>query len=99
MKRLFYFSILILQLVSLPACSIYRSADRAEFESDAPSIRIKSVQKISCSRQSVALQASQSRLVTTVADEFVWEHRLDSQSIYESTNLKGTYCLYDIEFE
>lgn len=94
MKRLFLFVFLFLS-----ACSIYRSADRADFESDASELRIKSLQKTTCSQISIASQAEQSRLVTSIGDEFLWEHRLTSESIYESTDLKGTYCLYDVEFE
>lgn len=94
MKRLFLFVFLFLS-----ACSIYRSADRAEFESDAPALRIKSLQKTTCSQTSIAPQSQQSRLLTTINNEFLWEHRLSEQSLYESTDLKGTYCLYDVEFE
>jgi hypothetical protein len=95
MKRLFLF--LILMICS--SCSIYKSADRNSFESDAPAIKIKSLQKMTCSAQSLATEASQSRLLTTIDDEFLWEHKIQENSYYESTDLKGTYCLYDVTFE
>lgn len=93
-KRLFLFSIFI-----LTSCSIYRSADRNDFESESPQLRIKSLQKQSCSNETLASEASQSRLLTTVNDEFLWEHVVLQKSYYESTDLKGTYCLYDVTFE
>jgi hypothetical protein len=93
-KRLFLFSVFL-----LTSCSIYRSADRNNFESESPQIRIRSLQKQSCSNQTLASSASQSRLLTTFNDEFLWEHVIQSTSVYESTDLKGNYCLYDVTFE
>ena len=81
------------------SCSIYKSADRNNFESEAPTFKIKSLQKTTCSGQSLASEASQSRLLTTIDDEFLWEHKIQQNSFYESTDLKGTYCLYDVTFE
>lgn len=94
MKSFFFVSIL-----TLSSCSVYRSADRAEFENDSPQIVIHSLQKISCSKNTVATIANQSRLLTTVDDEFLWEYSIESQTVFESTNLKGTYCLYDVKFQ
>ncbi|MES2801111.1 MAG: hypothetical protein V4654_01345 [Bdellovibrionota bacterium] len=93
-KRLFLFL-----LLALSSCSIYRSADRADFESESPSLKIKSLQKITCSQQSLANEATQSRLITTINDEFLWEHQVQNIPHYESSDLKGTYCLYDVTFE
>lgn len=94
MKRLFLFLFLL-----TTSCSIYKSADRNNFESEAPTLKIRSLQKMTCSAQSIAPEASQSRLLTTIHDEFLWEHQIQNNSFYESTDLKGTYCLYDVTFE
>ncbi len=99
MKRLFLFLFLIATAGSVMSCSIYKSADRNNFESEAPTFKIKSLQKTTCSGQSLASEASQSRLLTTIDDEFLWEHKIQQNSFYESTDLKGTYCLYDVTFE
>lgn len=99
MKRLFLFLFLALSSCAVLSCSIYKSADRNNFESDAPTLKIKSLQKIACSAQSLAAEASQSRLLTTIDNEFLWEHQIQKNSYYESTDLKGTYCLYDVTFE
>ena len=93
-KRLFLFLFL-----TLSSCSIYKSADRADFESESPTFKIKSLQKTTCSGQSLASESSQSRLITTVNDEFLWEHQVQQHPYYESNDLKGTYCLYDVTFE
>lgn len=94
MKRLFLFLFLVTS-----SCSIYRSADRNNFESEAPALKIKSLRKTSCSNETVAHEASYSRLVTVVEDEFVWQHDLGQTTYFESTNLKGTYCFYDVTLE
>ncbi|WP_409477534.1 hypothetical protein [Pseudobdellovibrio sp. HCB154] len=99
MKRLFLFLFLVSSFSSIFSCSIYKSADRNNFESEVPTFKIKSLQKQTCSAQSIASEASQSRLLTAIDDEFLWEHQIQQNSFYESTDLKGTYCLYDVTFE
>ena len=98
-KRLFLFLFVALSLSSFFSCSIYKSADRNNFETDSPSIKIKSLRKTSCSGESIAREASYSRLITVVADEFVWQHDVNEVTYFESTNLKGTYCFYDVTLE
>lgn len=95
MKRLFLF----LYLVSTASCSIYKSADRNDFETESPTFKIKSLQKIDCSGKTLATESTQSRLITTIDDTFLWEHQVQETPIYESNDLKGTYCLYDVTFE
>lgn len=99
MKRLFLFLIWLSALSLFSSCSIYRSADRNDFETESPSFKIKSLQKMNCSNESLAEAASQSRFVITVNDTFLWEHQVNQISYYESNDLKGNYCLYDVTFE
>ena len=95
MKRLFLF----LFLVSITSCSIYKSADRNDFEKESPTFKIKSLHKTACSQETIASEASHSRLITVVDDEFVWQHDVRQMTYFESTDLKGTYCFYDVTFE
>lgn len=98
-KRLSLWPLIIILFI-FSSCTVYRSADRQKFEADAPTLKIKTIQKKSCSLESVAELATVSRLLTIIDDEFIWEHRQDNSStIYESTNLNGLYCLYEVEFE
>lgn len=95
MKRLFLF----LFLASTVSCSIYKSADCSDFETESPTFKIKSLNKMACSNESIAPEASQSRLITMVGDEFIWQHDVLDTTYFESTDLKGTYCFYDVTFE
>ena len=83
----------------MTSCSIYKSADRNDFETEAPALRIKSLRKTACSQETIAHEASFSRLVTVIEDEFIWEHEVEKVTFFESTDLKGTYCFYDVKFE
>lgn len=90
LKKLFLFSILI-----LCSCTIYQSPERRAFESDSPTFKIQSLQKMSCSQQSVQSQSSQSRLLTINDEVSIWEHIVNNKSIFESTALnQKEYCLY-----
>ncbi|AZZ37135.1 hypothetical protein CIK05_10135 [Bdellovibrio sp. qaytius] len=99
MKRLFLFLILLSFSGLISSCSIYKSADRNNFETESPTLKIKSLQKIDCSGQSLAAQATESRLIANIEDTFLWEYKINQTPHYESNDLKGTYCLYDVTFE
>lgn len=99
MKRLFLFLFIVNLSLSILSCSIYKSADRNDFEAAAPTLKIKSLTKTSCSEATVANEANHSRLLTVIGDEFVWQHDLQNITYFESTDLKGTYCFYDVTFE
>ena len=98
-KRLFLFLFLITLSNAIFSCSIYKSADRNDFEAEASTLKIKSLLKTSCSNESVASEASYSRLITVVNDEFLWQHDVRDMTYFESTNLKGTFCFYDVTLE
>lgn len=91
---------LILSILFLGSCQIYRSPDRNQFENDSSTLKIKSLEKTSCSPTSVAPQAAHSQFVTALDDgELLWQYDVNSKPVYESTNLKGAYCLYDVELQ
>lgn len=98
-KRLFIFFFLIVLSNAFSSCSIYKSADRHDFESESASLKIKSLRKTTCSNESVASEATLSRLITVVNDEFLWQHDVRDMTYFESTNLKGTFCFYDVTLE
>lgn len=90
LKKLFLLLILILS-----GCTIYQSPDRRAFESDSPTFKVQSLQKMSCSQQSVQSQASQSRMLTINDEISLWEHIVNNKSIFESKALnQKEYCLY-----
>ncbi len=87
---------LVLFLLFTTACTIYQSPERKTFESESPSFKIQSLQKISCSFASIKLQASQSRLITITDNHSMWEHVIDQKSNFESADFHQTeYCIYD----
>ena len=95
-KRLFLF---LISMVAVSSCSIYKSADRNNFESEAPTFKIKSLSKTECYDTSIADKAQHSRLITVIDDEFIWQHDVNEITYFESTDLKGHYCMYDVTFE
>lgn len=85
----------------LNSCTIYKSPDRKDFESQSASFKIQNLQSTSCSENSVRTLASASRLITIQSSQnsndsvFLWEHTVDNINVFESDNLMGIYCLYE----
>jgi hypothetical protein len=88
-------SLILILLFTLTACTIYQSPERKSFESESPTFKIQSLQKISCSSESVQSIASQSRLMTVHNESSLWEHIVENKSIYESNELNKEYCIYE----
>jgi len=96
-------------------CTIYRSPQRKEFESESSQFRVQNLKLAECSHQSVRTKASSKRLVTVLQNihssayndsgatayndreesEFLWEYIINENSVFESDNLKGVYCVYE----
>ena len=95
----FTHSLLFILFLFLQACTIYQSPERKSFESESPTFKVQSLQRITCRSESVQSLASQSRLVTVSLNEnkniSLWEHIVDSKSIFESNELNKDYCLYE----
>lgn len=95
-----FFALLGLALLILSSCSIYRSPDRRDFESESPTFRTQNLVPLGCSSQTLRRKALASRLVTISQNpraqesEFLWEYRILNKSYFESDNLKGAYCVY-----
>lgn len=98
--KLFYFLILIPLLIS-SGCTVYRSPERKDFESDSVSFHVQNLKQVGCSNTSLKSKASASKLITVVQDDqtqesqFMWEYIIDNQSYFESDNLKGAYCAFE----
>lgn len=104
----FFFGALLFNSL-LMSCSIYKSPDRKTFESTQSHFNAQNLKMTTCASTSVQKFATSSRLVTiltenssvnstinsTTESHFIWEHQIDNQIIFESNNLKGTYCLYE----
>lgn len=88
-------SLIMILLLTLSACTIYQSPERKSFESESPTFKIQSLQKISCSSDSVQALARQSRLITVNNESSLWEHIVENKSIYESNELNKEYCIYE----
>lgn len=102
MKLLATLIVSLLFLSTLTHCTIYRSAERKDFESDSSSFRVQNLKKTGCSNESYKNHATSSKLVTifqerkTQDSEFLWEYITTSnQSVFESDNLKGVYCVFE----
>lgn len=100
--KIFISSLITLLIVS---CTIYRSPERKDFESEYPQFKVQSLARLSCSNESVIQQAISTRLITIKMDELsIWEHLVpiklsdnttEVKSIFESNNFKGEYCIYE----
>ncbi len=89
-------SVYLILLLFIQSCSIYKSPDRKEFESESPNFKVQNLQKKSCSNKSLQSTASQSRLITTWDNASLWEHIINNQSKFESANFKnGEFCIYE----
>lgn len=97
------------------SCTIYRSPQRKEFESESSQFRVQNLKLDECSHQSVRSRATSKRLVTVLQNmnssaynesgattynesgesEFLWEFIVNENSVFESDNLKGVYCVYE----
>lgn len=97
----------LLFLLSSIGCTIYRSPQRKEFESESSQFRVQNLKLADCGHQSVRSKATSKRLVTVLQNttssaynesansEFLWEYIVQENSIFESDNLKGVYCVYE----
>lgn len=81
----------------LTGCTIYRSPERKEFESQNPNFKVTNLKLNTCTDKSVAAEASASRMISIQDDVAIWEHVIQNTSKFESNNNKGEFCLYDYE--
>lgn len=78
------------------SCTIYRSPERHNFESEYRQIEVQNLNVLSCSAESIAPGASASKLIFIDKENFsIWVHLVDGISVYESDNLKGEHCVYE----
>lgn len=100
MKLFLGCALLCLELLS---CTVYRSPQRREFESEYSGFQVKNLNVVSCSHETQSQPYEAKRLVTVLeqpqASEgsqsiFMWEYKKADQSLFESDNLKGDYCVY-----
>lgn len=97
-----YFSLAVIAaaLFTLSNCTIYRSPERKDFESDAPGFLVSNLHRVSCANSSVRTKSSGSRLITiyqtpNAESQFLWEYLINNESYFESDNLKGVYCAFE----
>ena len=96
LRIIFFVSLLLL----ISSCTIYRSAERDQFESESAQFKVQNLVLVSCSKESVQNYASQAKLITTEGDHFIWEYIIESKSIYESqTPSNSEYCIYEKKSE
>ena len=83
-------------LLVLSSCTVYRSPERKDFESEYQGFKVKNLQIKSCSPESVIQQATASKLVYIEPEKYsIWEHQVNQTSVFESNNFKGEYCIYE----
>ncbi|MFZ3229399.1 MAG: hypothetical protein WA160_04280 [Pseudobdellovibrio sp.] len=98
-------NVLILSISILSGCTVYRSPERKDFESDfqskSPNFRVQSLKQSGCSNKTIRTNASASTLITVLQGSsetgslFLWEYLIENKSFFESDNLKGVYCAYE----
>lgn len=77
-------------------CTVYRSPERKDFESEYTGFKVKNLQIKSCSPESLIRLATASKLVYMEPEKYsIWEHQVNQVSIFESNNFKGEYCIYE----
>jgi len=100
---LFYITII------LSSCTVYKSPDRKDFESATAGFKVQSLKESLCTDKSVKSLAETSRLVSvleasqqsdsaydsTYDSVFLWEYQINGQSVFESNNSNGLYCIYE----
>ncbi|MEK6627573.1 MAG: hypothetical protein AABY53_03015 [Bdellovibrionota bacterium] len=105
-KNVRHYTALLSIAIILSACTVYKSPDRKAFESDYASFKVQNLtvnsKEPACSYESVRGSADASKLVTIIkltSDDnesvFLWEYQLNGRSVFETDNLKGTYCIYE----
>ncbi len=85
-----------LSSLALSGCTVYRSPERKDFESEYTGFKVKNLQIQSCSHESVIVHATASKLVYIEPEKYsIWEHQVKQVSVFESNNFKGEYCIYE----
>lgn len=86
--------VIILLGLFLQSCQVYKSPERKEFESERPQFQVQNLQKTtSCSSTSKSTVAQAGRVVYENETERVSEYIIFNESIFESENLQGEYCV------
>ena len=96
--------LLTLTALILTNCTIYRSPQRKEFESEFPTFKAQNLSQKSCSNTSLRNQAHAARLAhifvdSSSEDQFLWEYIIEQKSFFETDNLKGIYCVFESVME
>lgn len=95
MKIRLSLSIVLIFTAILTSCVIYKSPERKDFESEYATFNVNNLSLLSCSGESVIANATASRLVYIHPNKnSIWEHIVNSQSIFESNNFQGEFCVY-----
>ena len=81
---------------TIMGCTVYRSPERKDFEAEYADFKVKNLKIKSCSSRSVIQQATASKLIYMEPENYsIWEHQVNSASLFESNNFKGEYCIYE----
>lgn len=97
--RMLFIGFILTSLLS--SCSLYKSPDRKDFESNAASFKVQNLTLSGCSNSTLKNQASASKLISVLSSEqnnesvFLWEYKINSAAVFETDNLQGVYCLYE----
>ncbi len=92
--------VVILSFLLFSNCTIYRSPERKDFESDAPGFAVQNLKQLGCRNASVQSKANSKKLITVIQgaksdSHFLWEYLIEGESYFESDNLKGVYCAFE----
>ncbi len=86
--------------LGLTNCTVYRSPERKQFESDTPGFLAQNLKPLGCSNSTVRAQAQSSKLILVYQsanseNQFLWEYLISNKSYFESDNLSGVYCAFE----
>ena len=101
------FLLVLVFLFANSGCSVYRSADRSDFDDRYKNYQnsgqlpqIVTIEKIACSTKSnLPSETKPYRWVAQFENEDIWEYDLISFQTYQSQTDEGLFCEYNIVFE
>lgn len=102
-----FIAILSLSILCFSGCTVYRSPERKDFESESANFHVQNLKQMGCSNTSLSSRAEAVRLITILpADKnqtenaseniYLYEFIINNQSYFESDNLKGDFCAFEI---
>lgn len=89
-------------MIAVTSCSVYKSPDRKDFESYTVAANtLQNLKPLDCSYSSLKEFSTDSKLISVHNSSLdgesvlLWKYLINHQTVFESDNLKGVYCIYE----